>query len=571
MARRLTVLKFGGSVLGTEKDLPRAISEVYRWVRANDKVVVVASAYYGTTDRLEARAKQWGVDLNPHAAAELIATGELTSCSELTMALSRSGLAAAYLSPRAANMLSVGPVLDSDPISLKVDLIERLLEDNDVVVIPGFVACDAIGATNLLGRGGSDLSALFVAYRLRARQCRLLKDTDGLYEWDPKKPGPRPRCFASVTWEQALALEKRVLQPKALAFAKEQNMAFDFACIGNEVFTRVGAESTAFRDLAQEPKVQRLTLLGAGTVGRGVYDRLAALPDRYQPVAVAVRNPDKHRDLGDVPVFGNWQDALAVESDVVVELMGGLESAAEAIRTALNTRRHVVTGNKDVIAEYGPELEALAQENGVTLAYSAAVGGAVPMIERVRHLRPQGIARLRGVANGTCNFITDRVLDGESYDSAVQTAIEIGFAEADPSADLSGRDAANKIAILAREAFGKPCRLRDVDTSGIDGVDWNEALEQQRNGKRLRLVVSAELVQGELRAQVKPEYVAETDPLAQARGGGNALVVTLQDGTSEVVRGLGAGRYPTSEAVMADLLDLSRLTQRLPAEEPVPA
>lgn len=559
MARRLTVLKFGGSVLGTEKDLPRAISEVYRWVRQNDKVIVIASAFYGTTDRLESRARQWGLDLNPHAAAELVATGELTSCSELTMALSKSGLAAAYLSPRAANLLSVGPVLDSDPISLKVELIERLLEDNDVVVIPGFVACDAMGATNLLGRGGSDLSALFVAYRLRARQCRLLKDTDGLYEWDPKRPGDRPRCFASVTWEQALALEKRVLQPKALAFAKEQNMAFDFACIGNEVFTRVGASTTAFREIAQDPKCLRVTLLGLGTVGKGVLDRLVALPDRFEVVAAAVKDPQKHREVS-VPIYNSVDEALKVESDVVVELIGGTDAAVPAIRRALKMGCSVVTGNKNAVATHLDEFS--------TCRYSAAVGGAVPMIERVRFLAAQGsILSIRGVVNGTCNFITDRVLEGQSYEDAVQTAIEIGFAEADPSSDLEGRDAAFKIAILAREAWGIQCG--DFPIEGISKVDWDEARQQLRGGKRLRLIASATVTPSGIAVSVGPEYIPENEPLAQTRGGGNCLEIKLSDGSKEVVRGLGAGRYPTTEAVMADLLDLSRLTQRLPEEEPV--
>lgn len=550
LANRITVLKFGGSVLGTEKDLPRAISEVYRWVRGGDKVVVIASAYYGTTDRLEARAHQWGVELNPHAAAELIATGELTSCSELTMALSRAGLAAAYLSPRAANLLSVGQVLDSDPISIKVELIERLLEENDVVVIPGFVACDAQGATNLLGRGGSDLSALFVAYRLRARQCRLLKDTDGLYEWDPKRAGPKPRCFASVTWDQALHLEKRVLQPKALAFAKEQNMAFDFACIGNEVSTRVGAETTTFRPIASQPKRLRATLLGLGTVGRGVLDRLLALPDQFEVVCCAVRSLDKHRDVT-VPITDSWEEALDVPSDIVVELIGGLDGAVSAMRRAKG--RFVVTGNKNAVATHWEEFGELS--------YSAAVGGAVPMIERVR--QSSGINEIRGVVNGTCNFITDLVLAGQSYEEAVRAAIDIGFAEADPSSDVEGRDAAYKIAILARTAWGY--EPGEFEVEGISRVDWEEARDQLRQGRRLRLVARANH-QGDV--HVGPEYVAETDPLGQTRGGGNALVITFEDGTSEVLRGLGAGRYPTTEAVMADLLDISRQTQRQTDGEP---
>lgn len=561
MDKRITVLKFGGSVLGTEKDLPRAVSEAYRWVRQNHKVIVVASAYYGTTDRLESRAKAWGIEGNPHAAAEFIATGEQTSCSELTMALARAGIAAHYVAPRVANLLSVGPVLDSDPISLKCDLLERLLETNEVLVVPGFVACDSMGATNLLGRGGSDLTALFIAYRMRAQHCRLLKDTDGLYEWDPKRPGPKPNCFAEVTWEQAMALEKRVLQPKALRFAQEQNMAFSFACLSNEVFTKVGASRTSFRETAVEPKPLRVTLLGLGTVGRGVYDRLTELPDRFQVVACVARTPDKHRGIA-APLFSDPLEALEEESDVVVELIGGVHPANEVVTSALKMGRQVVTANKDLIASHGPDLELLGGE----LRYSAAVGGAVPMIERTQFVsQSTGVQALRGVVNGTCNYIIDRVLAGEGYDAVLQDAIEIGFAEADPLTDIGGIDAAYKLVILVREAFGLPCSLEDLETEGIQGVDWTEARSKLGQGQRLRLVAFAERTPTGFRASVSPQFLPETDPLAEARGPGNALVLTDVSGHTEIVRGLGAGRYPTTEAVMADLLDLSRLSQSRPA------
>jgi homoserine dehydrogenase len=418
------------------------------------------------------------------------------------------------------------------------------------------VACDAQGATNLLGRGGSDLSALFIAYRLRAGNCRLLKDTDGLYEWDPKKPGPRPKCFAEITWDRALQLEKRVLQPKALAFAKAQNMAFSFACIGNEVFTKVGGSADRFREEARQPHPLRVTLLGLGTVGRGVYDRLVELPDRFEVVSVCARTPEKHRDVPGV--VSSIDDALAVESDVVVELIGGLEPATAAIRGALAAGRHVVTANKDVIARRADEFDALPG----SLRYSAAVGGAVPMIERTRSLAPKGIASLRGVVNGTTNYVIDRVLSGEAYAAVVEDAIQLGFAETDPSTDLDGHDAANKLAILACAALGRSVDVSQIDRTGIGAVDWDDARRRAEQGFRLRLVAYADH-DGALR--ISPEFLPSSDLLAQTRLAGNALEITLMDGTSEVVRGLGAGRYPTTEAVIADLLELSRTTQTEPA------
>ncbi|HMS54924.1 MAG TPA: homoserine dehydrogenase [Fimbriimonadaceae bacterium] len=546
---RLTVLKFGGSVLGTEKDLPRAVSEVYRWVRAGHKVVVVASAFYGTTDRLESRAKGWGIEQNPHAAAEMIATGELASCSELTLALGRAGITAQYLSPRVVNLLSVGDAMDSDPISLKVDLIESALSESDVVVIPGFVACDAAGATNLLGRGGSDLSALFIAYRLRAGNCRLLKDTDGLYEWDPKKPGPKPKGFAEITWDRAMQLEKRVLQPKALAFAKQQNMAFSFACIGNEEFTLVGGIEDRFRAEAQPPKPLKVALFGLGTVGRGVFERLSELLDRFEVVAVVARDPSKHRDVPNVT--SDVAQSLNSDFDVAVEVIGGTETARTIVETSLHRGLQVVTANKDLIATFGQDYDL------TRVRYGAAVGGAVPMLERVQLLASRGITSLRGVVNGTTNYVIDRVLAGEAYDDVVNDAIRLGYAESDPSKDIEGWDAAYKLVILGRAAFGISFTMDDVRPVGISSVNWTEAREKLKQGQRLRLVVTA-TPNG---LSVEPVFLPESDLLAQTRMAANALKVSLADGTSEVIRGLGAGRYPTTEAVMGDLLELSRLTQ----------
>ena len=199
MRPRLIVLKLGGSVLESEASLPRAVHEIYRWRRDGFAVVAVVSAFAGETDRLLERARSLGAAAASSAAAA--ATGELTSAALLGAALDRAGVPACVLTPAALALRADGDPLEADPVALESARLEAVLEREGVAVVPGFAGIDARGRTVLLGRGGSDLSALFLAHALGAR-CRLLKDVDGLYEWDPARPGPRPRRYATAKWDE---------------------------------------------------------------------------------------------------------------------------------------------------------------------------------------------------------------------------------------------------------------------------------------------------------------------------------------------------------------------------------
>jgi homoserine dehydrogenase len=236
-------LKFGGSVLRDERDLGTAVEEIGRWLGRTGRVVAVVSAFDGTTDRLLSQARSYVPAAESDAAATslLLATGELTTASLLTLALHRAGVGATVLNPAAIDLRTDGRGVDANPVSVEADAIRRALARYPVVVVPGFIGVDDAKQFTLLGRGGSDLTALFLAHELGAGRCRLIKDVDGLYDRDPALEGPAPaRRFEAVTWDGALALDGRIIQHKAVRFARERGLEFEVGAFGRTDATRVG-------------------------------------------------------------------------------------------------------------------------------------------------------------------------------------------------------------------------------------------------------------------------------------------------------------------------------------------
>jgi homoserine dehydrogenase len=314
----------------------------------------------------------------------------------------------------------------------------------------------------------------------------------------------------------------------------------------------------------------RVALLGCGTVGGGVLARLLAHPALFRVTGVAVRNLDRVR-VPAVPRRLLTDSAAALlerEADVVVELLGGREPARSSIARALDRGRHVVTANKALLAGEVDALTAQADRRGVSLRFSAAVGGALPALEAVRRATAQGaIQAVVGVLNGTCNFVLDRCAAGATLAEAVALARDAGYAEADPILDLDGSDAAQKLSLLAREAFGVALPWESIQRRGIADLDERAAAEAARRGRRLRLVATCERADGgRLRAGVQPLDLSPDHPCASTAGADNALMVQLEGGGQISIAARGAGRWPTTEAVMADLYDLAADFELRPCE-----
>jgi homoserine dehydrogenase len=300
-------------------------------------------------------------------------------------------------------------------------------------------------------------------------------------------------------------------------------------------------------------------LLGCGTVGGGVYQALSQLPELFSIVGVGTRTPERATQLG-IPadlVTTDLETLVEQPSDVVVELIGGTSRAASLVERALSAGRHVVTANKCLIALVGDRLRAQAAAKGVDLRYGAAVGGVMPAIETIQRVRNSGsLKSFSGVLNATANFVLDEIVAGRSLDAAVRTAQERGYAEANPHVDLDGSDAAHKLAILASAAFDVSFPLHRVECHGISDLGADELRSAYRRGKTIRLVAACRRVADQIEASVGPLELSLDHPLAQVSGTQNRLLVEPEAGEPVIVSGEGAGRWPTTEAVIADLLDL---------------
>jgi homoserine dehydrogenase len=302
----------------------------------------------------------------------------------------------------------------------------------------------------------------------------------------------------------------------------------------------------------------RVALLGCGTVGGGVLERLLARPDLFRVTGVAIRDRERARRSGlSRRLLADGPMALVEgEADVIVELLGGREPARRAIVRALELGKSVVTANKALLAEEIDSLARLASRRGAALLASASVGGALPALETVRRHAGR-IRSLSGVLNGTCNYVLDRLTAGESFETAVTAARACGFAEADPTLDLDGSDAAQKLSLLVRAAFGVLPRWDTFPRLGIAGLGDGSLAAAGRRGRTVRLVASAERTSTGLRASVRPVEVPRSHPFARTNGAGNALRIETTDGQIIDLAAQGAGRWPTCEAVLADLYDLA--------------
>jgi homoserine dehydrogenase len=559
--RPLIVLKFGGSVLTDESTLRLAVHEIYRWRRENYRVVAVVSALAGQTDKLLESCRRINGRASAAAVAAVVAGGETHSASLLALHLDRAGVPAALLTPSVIGLTAEGPPLDASPVALDVAPLVRDLDRFGVVVVPGYVAQNAEGRTCLLGRGGSDLTALFLAHRLKGR-CRLIKDVDGLYDGDPAAEGPPPYRYAAATWDDALATDGSIVQHKAVRLAAAGGLEFELGRLNGCNPTRIGRGPTQFGRPEKRRRRLRTALLGRGVVGGGVQELLGQLAPFVELVRIAVRNPERH-GAGGAPATLLTTDptaAVAEGVDLVIEVLGGVEVAHQAVVAAISSGACVVTANKTLLAEHGPRLRGLAQARGCLLRCSAAVGGIMPLLERLEAQPGRGLHGLRAILNGTTNYVLDRVAGGRALADALREAQSLGLAEADPSRDLSGLDAADKLAVLADTIGAGRLPVPQVHTEPLTQDAIDAALRSRSNGEVFRHVASLDYRGGRPVGAVRLCRLDAGDPLAHVAAECNAAEIRWSDGETEFLQGKGAGRWPTAEAVIADVLEIVRRT-----------
>lgn len=298
-------------------------------------------------------------------------------------------------------------------------------------------------------------------------------------------------------------------------------------------------------------------LLGCGTVGQGFVRLLAQ--DRFRHLRlqrILVRDLTKQRPGVDSRLLTT--DAIAVidDCDVVVELIGGVHSAGAYVRRALRGGRHVVTANKALLAESGRELFSTAAASGARIGFEASVCGGIPIIRAIeRGLAGDSIESVTGILNGTCNYILTRMEEGGlDFAAALRMAQERGFAEADPTLDITGADALQKLQILGELAFG-PQRARSR-VHGIEDLS-REEIEQARSRRCVvRHIASARRVAGGVELRVERRELPETHPLASVRDENNAVIVRAKAAGELIFVGKGAGSLPTASAVLSDVLEI---------------
>ena len=326
-------------------------------------------------------------------------------------------------------------------------------------------------------------------------------------------------------------------------------------------------------------KTLKVALLGCGNVGSQVARILtqdaAVLADRaganLELAGIAVRNTAAKRDV-DLPadLFTTDAEALVDGADIVIELLGGLEPAGSLIRRALSRGASVVTGNKALLAAQGAELNELAFESGAQLRYEAAVAGAIPILRPISDsLSGDRITKVMGIVNGTTNFILDAMdTTGAAFEDVLGQAQDLGYAEADPTADVEGHDAAAKAAILASLAFHTDFSLEDVHCEGITKITAADVAAAKDAGMVIKLLAIAERGAKGSGVRVHPTLLRRNHPLAAVHGAFNAVFVEAENAGELMFYGAGAGGAPTASAVLGDTVAVAR---RVVSGGPLPA
>ncbi len=306
--------------------------------------------------------------------------------------------------------------------------------------------------------------------------------------------------------------------------------------------------------MSEEPsKVVRIGLLGQGTVGGAFAELVAARAGAVE--AATGRRPE----ISGVLTREDGDFASILEgSDVIVELIGGTDPARDYVLAALRAKRPVVTANKQLLAQHGEELFEAAREAGVQLRFEAAIAGVIPIVRVIQEsFGVTEIAKVFGIVNGTTNFIlTEMAASGAPYEEVLARAQELGYAEADPSDDVNGADAAAKMAILARLAFHTPVTLDGVSYEGIENVHPDDIAYAKELGLSLKLLGVAERREGGISVRVFPCFLYAGHPLAPVEGPFNAVMVEAPEITEVTMSGPGAGGIQTASAVLGDLVSI---------------
>lgn len=319
-----------------------------------------------------------------------------------------------------------------------------------------------------------------------------------------------------------------------------------------------------------EQRTIKAAILGAGTVGGGVYKLTEMMKDdmifktgaNLEIKKILVRNKTKSRPgIPQELLTDQWSEILNdPEIEIVIELMGGIEPAKTYVIEALHAKKQVVTANKDLLAEHGKDVMDAADRNDCDLEFEAAVAGAIPIIRPLKQsMAGNHVTEIMGIVNGTTNYILTKMSEnGMDYADALAQATELGYAEADPTADVEGYDAGRKIAIMASIAFNSRVTFSQVYTEGITKISADDIRYAKEFGYVIKIIGLAKLADDGIEVKVHPMLIHENHPLATVRDAFNAVYVHGDAMDDAMFMGRGAGEMPTASAVMGDVVDVMR-------------
>lgn len=316
----------------------------------------------------------------------------------------------------------------------------------------------------------------------------------------------------------------------------------------------------------------KIGLLGLGTVGSGVPTILQEHQEKISQVTgmeiviskALVRDESEKKEQAeqfDIQLTTNIDEIINDEEiKIIVELIGKVEPAKTFITKALENGKHIVTANKDLLAQHGSELVALAQKNQCDLYYEASVAGGIPILRTIANsLAADNIQKVLGIVNGTTNYmLTQMVSEKKSYEQALKEAQELGFAESDPTNDVDGIDAAYKMVLLSQFAFGMNVELDQVDTRGIRGLSLDDVEMAAQLGYEIKLIGSSENNNGSVAVEVGPMLVAKAHPIASVRNEFNAVFIESSGVGESMYYGPGAGAKPTATSVVSDIITIAK-------------
>jgi homoserine dehydrogenase len=307
----------------------------------------------------------------------------------------------------------------------------------------------------------------------------------------------------------------------------------------------------------------KIGLIGLGTVGSGVYKTLQNF-ENIEIAKIAVRNKNKKRNIDGLDESIITDNAYDVVNDpeiqIVAELIGGIEPAFELIKTAIKNGKHIVTANKELLAKFGEELYNFAEEHNRVVLYEAAIAGGIPLIMPIKTiLAGNKINKIKAILNGTTNYILTKMdMQGASYEDVLKEAQELGYAEADPTGDVEGFDAAYKITTLATIAFGQRIKIDNVYREGITKIRPEDMKAANEMGYKIKLIASAEINRdGKADVRVHPMLVPKTKTLAHIDYVTNAVSLSGHPVGDVTLSGPGAGEFPTASSVVGDILAIA--------------